>query len=209
VLGEEGGQRGAADAVRQWLVDPLCGTLNYAVGTMLAAVNVALRHGAAAVADPFSDEVFFTDGHTAWVRHGGVDAKPTPSPDTRLIDLNLDPPFPSAPDFQAVSLLANPGFVERFRPRVVSMKHAPPQFGSANEPPDGSNGAGRATRRQQHRVGAVHRHVEPVDEAVADRPSPRTVAIYVAAFLLYAVVLRNLPWAPFGWFYVADPTLGR
>jgi drug/metabolite transporter (DMT)-like permease len=43
------------------------------------------------------------------------------------------------------------------------------------------------------------------------RPSPRTVAIYVAAFLLYAVVLRNLPWAPFDfdWFYVADPTLGR
>jgi myo-inositol-1(or 4)-monophosphatase len=30
VLGEEGGQRGAADAVRQWRVDPLCGTLNYA-----------------------------------------------------------------------------------------------------------------------------------------------------------------------------------
>lgn len=120
VLGEEGGQRGAADAVRQWLVDPLCGTLNYAAGTMLAAVNVALRHGAAAVADPFSDEVFFTDGHTAWVRHDGVDAKLTPSPDTRLIDLNLDPPFPGAPDFQAVSLLANPGFVERFRPRVVS-----------------------------------------------------------------------------------------
>lgn len=41
------------------------------------------------------------------------------------------------------------------------------------------------------------------------RPGPRAVAIYVAAFLLYAVVLRNLPWAPFDWFYVADPTLGR
>lgn len=48
--------------MRQWLVDPLCGTLNYAVGTMLVAVNVALRDGAAAVADPFSGEVFFTDG---------------------------------------------------------------------------------------------------------------------------------------------------
>jgi len=41
------------------------------------------------------------------------------------------------------------------------------------------------------------------------RPGRRAIAIYVAAFLLYAVVLRNLPWAPFSWFYVADPILGR
>ncbi|MER6842638.1 inositol monophosphatase family protein [Streptomyces platensis] len=121
VLGEEGGQRGAADAARQWLVDPLCGTLNYAVGNMLVAVNVALRDGAAAVADPFSGEVFFTDGETAWVRHDGADdALLTPRPATRLVDVNLDPPFPSAPGFRAVDLLAHPEFVERFRPRVVS-----------------------------------------------------------------------------------------
>lgn len=121
VLGEEGGQQGAADAVRQWLVDPLCGTLNYAVGNMLVAVNVALRDGAAAVADPFSGEVFFTDGETAWVRHDGADdALLTPTPATRLVDVNLDPPFPSAPGFRAVDLLAHPEFVERFRPRVVS-----------------------------------------------------------------------------------------
>jgi len=29
---------------------------------------------------------------------------------------------------------------------------------------------------------------------------------YAAAFVLYAVVLRNLPWAPFTWFYVDDLT---
>ncbi|MEU1688968.1 inositol monophosphatase family protein [Micromonospora sp. NPDC005707] len=120
VLGEEGGQQGAADAARQWLVDPLCGTLNYAVGNMLVAVNVALRDGAAAVADPFSGEVFCTDGETAWVRQNGVDARLTPTPATQLVDVNLDPPFPSAPGFRAVDLLAHPGFVERFRPRVVS-----------------------------------------------------------------------------------------
>ncbi|MGW1816768.1 inositol monophosphatase family protein [Streptomyces sp. NPDC002125] len=120
VLGEEGGAHGAADAARRWLVDPLCGTLNYAVGTMLVAVNVALRDGAAAVADPFSGEVFFTDGKTAWVRHDEVDARLAPTPATRLVDVNLDPPFPSAPGFRAVDLLAHPGFVERFRPRVVS-----------------------------------------------------------------------------------------
>lgn len=121
VLGEEGGQQGSADAVRQWLVGPLCGTLNYAVGNMLVAVNVALRDGAAAVADPFSGEVFFTDGETAWVRHDGADdALLTPTPATRLVDVNLDPPFPGAPGFRAADLLAHPEFVERFRPRVVS-----------------------------------------------------------------------------------------
>jgi myo-inositol-1(or 4)-monophosphatase len=120
VHGEEGGQQGAADAVRQWLVDPLCGTLNYAVGIMLVAVNVALRNGPAAVADPFSGEVFFTDGATAWVRRDGSDTQLAPTAATQLVDVNLDPPFPSAPGFRAVDLLAHSGFVERFRPRVVS-----------------------------------------------------------------------------------------
>ncbi len=120
VLGEEGGQRGGTDAPRQWLVDPLCGTLNYAAGSMLVAVNVALRGGAAAVADPFSGEIFHTDGRTARVRQDGVDTPMTPTPATRLVDVNLDPPFPSAPAFRGVDLLAHPRFVERFRPRVVS-----------------------------------------------------------------------------------------
>lgn len=120
ILGEEGGQQGAADAERQWLVDPLCGTLNYAVGTMLVAVNVALRGGAAAVADPFSSEVYFTDGETAWARRDGNDERLVPTSATRLVDVNLDPPFPSAPGFRAVDLLSHPQFGERFRPRVVS-----------------------------------------------------------------------------------------
>jgi uncharacterized protein DUF2752 len=35
----------------------------------------------------------------------------------------------------------------------------------------------------------------------------RRLAIgYAIAFLVYAVVLRNLPWAPFTWFYVPDLT---
>ncbi|MBW5423873.1 phosphatase [Streptomyces sp. BG9H] len=120
VLGEEGGQQGVSGAARQWWVDPLCGTLNYAVGTMLVAVNVALRDGAAAVADPFSGEVFYTDGESAWARAEGGDTRLTPTSATRLVDVNLDPPFPSAPGFRAVGLLAHPLFVERFRPRVAS-----------------------------------------------------------------------------------------
>ncbi|NUW04119.1 inositol monophosphatase family protein [Streptomyces sp. CAI 127] len=122
VHGEEGGRQGAAGAEREWLVDPLCGTLNYSSGAQLVAVNVVLRNGPAAVADPFSGEVFLTDGQSARVRTGtrGDERPLAPTADTRLVDVNLDPPFPSAPGFRAVDLLAHPGFVENFRPRVVS-----------------------------------------------------------------------------------------
>ncbi|MGV4980771.1 inositol monophosphatase family protein [Streptomyces sp. NPDC001709] len=124
VTGEESGRSGAADAHRRWLVDPLCGTLNYAVRNMLVGVNVALREGtgitAAATADPFSGEVFWTGGEAAWVRGDGGDERLTPWAGSALVDVNLDPPFPSAPGFRAARLLADPGFAARFRPRVVS-----------------------------------------------------------------------------------------
>ncbi|MBM7172117.1 inositol monophosphatase family protein [Streptomyces sp. G44] len=120
LLGEESGRHGASGAVRQWLVDPLCGTLNYAVGTMLVAVNVALSGGPAAVVDPFGGEVFCTDGESAWARREGGDVRLSPSSATRLVDVNLDPPFPNAPGFRGVDLLAHPRFVADFRPRVVS-----------------------------------------------------------------------------------------
>lgn len=124
VTGEETGRTGAGVAERMWLVDPLCGTLNYAVHSTLVAVNVALRAGSevhvAASADPFADEVFWTDGKRAYVRRHGADDQITPSAESRLVDVNLDPPFPNAPRFRAVRLLAETGFVERFRPRVVS-----------------------------------------------------------------------------------------
>ncbi|MEU6745877.1 inositol monophosphatase family protein [Spirillospora sp. NPDC046719] len=130
VTGEESGRTGPAGAGRRWLVDPLCGTLNYAVRSMLVAVNVALRAGsetiAAASADPFNDEVFWTDGTRARVRAGGTggtggtDAPLVPSPASNLVDVNLDPPFPNAPAFRAADLLADAGFAGRFRPRVVS-----------------------------------------------------------------------------------------
>jgi myo-inositol-1(or 4)-monophosphatase len=124
VLAEESGLTGPADAERTWLVDPLCGTLNFAARTTMVAVNVALQTGTevrvAAAADPFAEEVFWTDDDGAYRRHGGADEPLRPSADSLLVDLNLDPPFPSAPRFEAVRLLAHPGFNERFRPRVLS-----------------------------------------------------------------------------------------
>jgi myo-inositol-1(or 4)-monophosphatase len=124
VLGEETGRTGVKAGERTWLLDPLCGTLNYAARMRVAGVNVALKASgvclAAAVADPFNDEVFWTDGRSAMVRAGGRDAPLRPDASSSLVDLNLDPPFPSAPAFKAVTLAADVGFATAFRPRVVS-----------------------------------------------------------------------------------------
>jgi len=114
----------ASSALRTWLIDPLCGTLNYAARMRVAAVNVALRVGdqlsAAAVADPFNQEMFWTDGISAFARVSDQDTPLVPDIGARLVDLNFDPPFPNAPAFQVVMLAANAAFVANFRPRVVS-----------------------------------------------------------------------------------------
>jgi myo-inositol-1(or 4)-monophosphatase len=124
VVGEESGRTGTGENERMWLVDPLCGSLNYAVRNMLASVNVALRAGdqaiAAASADPFTNEVFWTDGVAAYARHGGADQRLVPSAESMLVDVNLDPPFPNSEVFSAARMLADENFIKQFRPRVVS-----------------------------------------------------------------------------------------
>lgn len=123
-LGEESGRTGATHGQRTWLLDPLCGTLNYAVRTHLVAVNVALQAEgtflAAAVADPFNDEIFWTDGTAAYSRATGQHTPLAPTGRSKLVDLNFDPPFPNAPQFRTVTLAADPAFIATFRPRVVS-----------------------------------------------------------------------------------------
>ena len=127
-IGEETGRSGAVDGERRWLLDPLCGTLNYAAGMRVAAVNAALHDGtsflAAAVADAFDHEVYWTDMSSAFVRTKGGDAPLSPHARSRLVDVNLDPPFPNARTFRAVDLLADSRFAGSFRPRVVSTSMA-------------------------------------------------------------------------------------
>lgn len=124
VTGEESGSRGAPGAHRRWLVDPLCGTVNYAAGHLLVAVNVALTQAgtitAAASADPATGEVFWTDGTGAHVRRDDTDTVLRPTASTGLVDVNLDEPYRATPGYTGAGLLADPGFTERFRPRVVS-----------------------------------------------------------------------------------------
>jgi myo-inositol-1(or 4)-monophosphatase len=124
IFGEEFGRAGGTDDSRLWLIDPLCGTLNYAAGVPIVAVNAALQTEdgviAAAVAEPFSGEVFWTDGRRAAVRTNGRNAPLVPSGGSKLVDLNLDPPFPNAPAFRAVTLAADEEFAASFQPRVFA-----------------------------------------------------------------------------------------
>jgi myo-inositol-1(or 4)-monophosphatase len=124
VLGEESGQTAGAGNGRLWLVDPLCGTTNYAAHVPLVAVNVALtidgRGSVAVAADPFRDEVFWTDGAQAGRRVTGEDTSIAPRAEYGLVDLNLDKPYPSAPAFTALALMGDREFRAAFAPRVLS-----------------------------------------------------------------------------------------
>ncbi len=120
MVGEEAGRTGPSGATREWLVDPLCGTRNFAAQTPLVAVNVALRTAgatvAAASADPMTGEVFWTDGSAAFVRRAGADTPLRPVPTSLLVDVDLDHPDGG----EALRLLGHPAFHREFSPRVSS-----------------------------------------------------------------------------------------
>jgi myo-inositol-1(or 4)-monophosphatase len=65
VVGEEHGGEIPPDGSACWLVDPICGTRNYASGTPLYAINVALAEGgqvtAGVVGDPSAGEVLVAE----------------------------------------------------------------------------------------------------------------------------------------------------
>ena len=97
VVGEELGASGG-DVARRWFVDPLCGTLNFAAGVPAFGVNVALaerRDGvervlAAAVADPLTGEVVWSDGTRTRVRGAAVDTDASPASVSRLVNVDVD-----------------------------------------------------------------------------------------------------------------------
>ena len=118
-VGEEYGEAASAKGSRVWLVDPLCGTLNFAATTPLFSVNVALTDGgitiAAAVSHPPSGEVYWAYGEEFGVL-GRDDVSPAPA--NRLVDINADGPLDRS--FVGAQLGADPGFRARFSPRVES-----------------------------------------------------------------------------------------
>lgn len=124
VLAEESGRSGRHSSTRVWLLDPLCGTLNYAAGTRLVAVNAALQEQdgltVAAVADPFSSEIFWTDGQSALLRSNGHDTPLAPTGRSNIVELDIDSPSPNSPSFRVADLAADPEFISQFEPRVLS-----------------------------------------------------------------------------------------
>lgn len=120
-IGEETGEAGGSGS-RRWLVDPLCGTLNFAVQTPLVAVNVALVDESGTLAcvsaDPIADELFWSDGQGAQRRHRGSDRPLRPSAESRLVEVNCD--GPPGGQFVGPQLLADPAFRAAFGFRVVS-----------------------------------------------------------------------------------------
>jgi len=121
--GEESGRAGSPDAARRWLIDPLCGTLNFAATTPLSVVNVALSENGevrvAAAADPASGERFWTDGDAAYVRvAGSPDVRLEPTSISKLVDINCDGPLDQP--FVGGQLVGDPKLRAAFGPRVIS-----------------------------------------------------------------------------------------
>jgi myo-inositol-1(or 4)-monophosphatase len=121
-VGEETGETDGAGS-RRWLVDPLCGTFNFAAQTPLFAVNVALVDDelsslASVSADPIADETFWSDGQRACRRRDGSDEPLDPSAESRLVDINCESPADGP--FVGPQLVADPAFRAAFGPRVIS-----------------------------------------------------------------------------------------
>lgn len=90
VVGEERGGEAPADGSPYWLVDPICGTRNFASGMPLYCVNLALVEGeqitVAVVGDPSMDEIQVAErGGRAWALKDGARRALTISDESRTI----------------------------------------------------------------------------------------------------------------------------
>ena len=90
VIGEERGGEPPGDGSPYWLVDPICGTRNYASGTPLWCVNLALVEDGAVtigvVGDPSTGEILVAErGRGAWALEDGGRRGLTTTADSRTI----------------------------------------------------------------------------------------------------------------------------
>ena len=122
IVGEESGHNPGRDEGRTWLVDPLCGTANFAAGDQSVAVNVAVLGpdgGAAAVAIPFAAEVLVAGSGGAHRYSATGEERLTPNASSRLVDFDLDQ-RPMLPGFEPLALMADAEFQSHFQARVIS-----------------------------------------------------------------------------------------
>jgi myo-inositol-1(or 4)-monophosphatase len=90
VVGEERGGEASVDGTPYWLVDPICGTRNFASGLPLYCVNLALVEGnevtVAVVGDPSTGAIDVAErGRGAWSLKDGARGRLTTSDRSRTI----------------------------------------------------------------------------------------------------------------------------
>ena len=90
VIGEERGGEASADGSPYWLVDPICGTRNFASGIPLYCVNIALVEDdqvtVAVVGDPSTGEIDVAErGRGAWAMKDGTRSRLTASDESGII----------------------------------------------------------------------------------------------------------------------------
>lgn len=122
VIAEESGWSGPREAERVWMLDPLCGTLNYASRTGPYGVNVALTKGdevlAAAVSEPLYDRVIWTDGSAVLIGCGDEEVPASPSPESRVVEILMDAQDPDARGFSLARFWRSSAF-DTLNPRYV------------------------------------------------------------------------------------------
>jgi myo-inositol-1(or 4)-monophosphatase len=99
VVGEERGGKAAVDGSSYWLVDPICGTRNFASGIPLYCVNVAFVEdedvAIAVIGDPATGEIHVAErGNGAWALHGSERRRLIASNESQTIvieDSHADP----------------------------------------------------------------------------------------------------------------------
>ena len=94
VVGEERGGQTPADGSPYWLVDPICGTRNFASGNPLYCVNLALVEGGqvtvAVVGDPSTREIAVAErDHGSWALRDGALRRLRVSDESRTIDIGV------------------------------------------------------------------------------------------------------------------------
>lgn len=90
VVGEERGGETPSDGSAYWLIDPICGTRNFASGMPLYCVNLALveddRVSIGIVGDPSTGEIAYAErGRGAWALRGHTSRRLVTSDESRTL----------------------------------------------------------------------------------------------------------------------------
>lgn len=152
VFGEEGGWlQGSASGEFVWLIDPLCGTVNFSAGIPFFNVNLALmKEGEpmlGIMAEPMTREILWAErGLGAFVvTKDGVTTPIRPSVDAKIVDLGTD--LKSGVLTKALRVLRRINDEKRFLSRVFNT----------------SLGLGYAARGSF--AACVHEYIEPLHAA--------------------------------------------